>query len=235
MTGIESNFIQVGDLRAYIARPAGGSTGAMLLLPMITGIDAQVREYAHDLAHTGVVAVVWDPWHGPSADDTPREQLMDMMGKLDDETCLAEIATLLGYAFGEASKVGVIGWCLGGRFALLAGARDERLACVVAYHPSIWSPAAPNHTVDAVERASAITAPVMVLHAGADTVMTSETFSDLQKSLQRRDTGATIVHVYPGAEHGFSSRARHDKTVNAEAYAVSWPQALRFVADTTLA
>ncbi len=236
MTDIETEFLQVENLRAYVARPAGGSAGGMLLLPMITGIDAQVREYAEDIARAGVTALVWDPWHGPSADDTPYERLAEMMGHLDDESALAEMGSLLDYAFDElgVSKIGVIGWCLGGRLALLLAARDERPAAVVAYHPSIWDSAPPNHPLDAVEHASAITAPVMVLHAGADTVMSTDTFRNLQLALQQRRTGATIVHVYPGAEHGFSARSRHGKQVNADAYAVSWPQVLRFVADTTL-
>ncbi|MFD6858741.1 hypothetical protein ACFWCF_15550 [Rhodococcus sp. NPDC060090] len=37
-----------------------------------------------------------------------------------------------------------------------------------------------------------------------------------------------------GAEHAFSSRARHTNPVNAAAYAVSWPQVLRFIGDTVL-
>ncbi|WP_241385004.1 dienelactone hydrolase family protein [Rhodococcus sp. CH91] len=234
MTDVEAEFVHIAGLRAYLARPRGGATGGMLLLPMITGIDAQVREYAQDIAGTGVTALVWDPWHGPSADDTAREELMEMMGRLDDEKCLAEMAALLDHAFGELGlvKVGVIGWCLGGRLALLLGARDPRMANVVAYHPSIFVPTPPNHTLDAVEQAGRVAAPVMVLHAGADTIMSTETFGRLQSTLQQRGTGATITHVYPGAEHGFSSRGRHDNPVNAEAYAVSWPQALDFIGDT---
>lgn len=234
MTDIEAEFVHIGGLRAYLARPLGGATGGMLLLPMITGIDAQVREYAHDIAGTGVTALVWDPWHGPSADDTSREELVELMRGLDDEKCLAEMATLLDRAFGELrlEKVGVIGWCLGGRLALILGARDTRVANVVAYHPSIAVPPAPNHTIDAVEQAGRVAAPVMVLHAGADTIMSAETFANLQATLQQRETGATITHVYPGAEHGFSSRDRHGNPVNADAYAVSWPQALSFIGDT---
>ncbi|MEU5842102.1 dienelactone hydrolase family protein [Rhodococcus sp. NPDC047139] len=234
MTDIEAEFVHTADLRAYLARPLGGATGGMLLLPMITGIDEQVREYAHDIAGTGVTALVWDPWHGPSADDTARGELAEMMGRLDDEKCLAEMTTLLDHAFGEygLTKVGVIGWCLGGRLALILGARDTRVANVVAYHPSIAVPPAPNHTLDAVDHAGRVTAPVMVLHAGADTIMSSETFGNLQSRLQHRETGATLTHVYPGAEHGFSSRNRHGNPVNAEAYAVSWPQVLSFIGDT---
>lgn len=236
MLDIEAEFVHVEGLRAYLARPLGGATGGMLLLPMITGIDAQVREYAHDIAASGVTALVWDPWHGPSSDDTPVEELMALMERLDDENCLTEMTTLLDHAFGELelAKVGVIGWCLGGRLALILGARDQRVANVVAYHPSIVVPRPPHHAIDAVEYAGRVEAPVMVLHAGADTIMSTETFGQLQSALQNRTAGATVTHVYPGADHGFSSRKRHDKSVNADAYALSWPQALRFMGDTVL-
>ncbi|GAB2664394.1 dienelactone hydrolase family protein [Prescottella soli] len=231
---VEARTVRVGELTAHLARPEGGSDTVMLLLPMINGIDEQVRDYAADVAAAGITALVWDPWHGPSLDDTPKERLFELMGQLDDEACLAEMDALLDYARGElgARRVGVIGWCLGGRFSLLLGARDRELANVVAYHPSIWDPAAANHVVDAVALAPAIAAPVMVLHAGADTILSTGTFGTLQAALQSRDTGATIVHAYPGAAHGFSARARHGDPVNKAAWDISWPQVLAFATAT---
>ncbi|QKT10129.1 MULTISPECIES: dienelactone hydrolase family protein [unclassified Rhodococcus (in: high G+C Gram-positive bacteria)] len=227
---VRSRTVTVGDLTAHLAQPDGGSDTVMLLLPMINGVDAQVRDYAADIAAAGITALVWDPWHGPSLDDTPKERLFELMGQLDDEECLSEMGALLDYARGElgARRVGVIGWCLGGRFSLLLGARDRELANVVAYHPSIWDPAAANHALDTVALAPAIAAPVMVLHAGADTILSAGTFGALQSALQSRDSGATIVHAYPGAAHGFSARARQDDPVNKAAWDISWPQVLAF-------
>lgn len=235
MGDIEAEYVRIAGLRAFLARPLGGTRAGMLLLPMITGIDAQVRTYAEDIAASGVTALVWDPWHGPSADDTEQPRLVELMAELRDEDCLAEMTMLLDHAFGELglSKVGVIGWCLGGRLALILGGRDRRLANVVAYHPSIVVPPGPHHTADPIEHAARITVPVTVLHAGADTVMTTGTFRDLQTALQARETGASIIHVYPGAAHGFSNRPRRADPVNAAAYALSWPTVLRFIADTT--
>jgi carboxymethylenebutenolidase len=43
------------------------------------------------------------------------------------------------------------------------------------------------------------------------------------------------VAFFPGAEHGFSARARHGNPVNAEAAALAWPQAVQFIETTTAA
>jgi carboxymethylenebutenolidase len=233
---IISSLVTVDGLHAYLARPAGGSTSGMLLLPMITGIGRQVRDWADELARAGVTALSWDPWEGrPSADETSFGVLAGWMSELDDERCLDQQRRLLDHLLGQlgCTRAGVIGWCLGGRFALLLGGRDGRLANVVAYHPTVPLPPAAHHTVDAVAHAAAIGAPVLMLYPGADDLVPAESFRQLQAALQSRTEGASLVHVYPGAEHGFSNRARHGNPVNARAQTIAWPQVLDFIRVTT--
>ncbi|WP_363321380.1 dienelactone hydrolase family protein [Saccharomonospora sp.] len=73
----------------------------------------------------------------------------------------------------------------------------------------------------------------MMLYPEQDSLVPWESFTRLQTALQSRSVGASIVHVYPGAEHGFSERSRHGNSVNADAYALSWPQVLQFIRTTT--
>lgn len=234
---ITSSRITVGSLGAYLARPVDDDRGAgMLLLPMITGIGADVRAYADDIARAGMTALAWDPFHGPSLDDTPREELARLLGGLDDSAALAEQALLLDHLHSELGlrRVGVIGWCLGGRFALLLAGSDSRPVNVVSFHPTVPIPPAPNHTLDAFEHAARITAPVMVLYPGDDDLVDRAAFGKLQDSLQGRETGPSLIHVYPKAGHGFSSTPkRAANPVNAAAYELSWPQVLAFIQTTT--
>lgn len=238
MADIETSMITVGDQPAYLARPGGGSSGGMLLLPMITGISAQVREWADGLAVAGVTALTWDPWQGrPGGDETPYETLGKWMSELDDETCLNQMGQLLDHMYGDLGcrRVGTIGWCLGGRFAFLLGDRDQRLANVVAYHPTVPARPAPNHTEDAVAAAARIEAPVMMLYPGADHLVPRESFDRLQSALQSRTGAPSLVHVYPDAEHGFSAKGRHGNPINKAAAEMAWPQAVAFIQTTTLA
>src|SRR3954471_18176548 len=230
--------VTVAGLNAYLSRPREASTGGMLLLPSITGISPRLREFADGLAAAGVTALSWDLWRGrPGSDDPAQlETQFRWASELDDESSLTEMGKLLDHMFGELGcrQVGVIGWCIGGRFALLLGGRDGRLANVVAYHPTVPGSPAPNHTLDAAEFAARIAAATMILYPGADARVPPESFRLLQAALNSRTAGPTIAHVYPGAEHGFTARIRHGNPINKAAYDLSWPQAVAFIRATTL-
>jgi carboxymethylenebutenolidase len=233
---IETSTIDVRGLNAYLARPKGGSTSGMLLLPMVTGIGAQIREWADELAGLGITALSWDQWRGrPSTDETPFEEVMKWGSELVDSESLAEQHTLLDHLFNElgCTRVGTMGWCMGGRLALLLGAAEPRLANVVAYHPTVPLPTPPNHTIDAVAATADIDAPVMMLYPGGDTLVPLESFRNLRDALESRESAASIVHLYPGAEHGFTASFRHGNPVNKAAFELSWPQVLAFIEATT--
>lgn len=237
---IESEFITVEGLRAYVARPTlqdgRAPTTAMLLLPMITGIGSQVREFADTIAtRTGAVALSWDPWHGKSSDDTDFDVLHGLLDELEDATAVAEQQALLAYLREDlgVKRVGVVGWCLGGRFAFILGGLDPSLASVVAFHPTVPSEPAPTHTHDSVELAAQIHAPTFMAYPGKDSIVPRENFLRLQDALQSREAAPTIIHLYPQAKHGFSDKRRHNEEVNSTAFNLSWPQALAFIAATT--
>jgi carboxymethylenebutenolidase len=231
-------------LRTYLSAPTSGpqkrrhaaGDAGVLMLPMITGIGQQLRDWADEVVRiTGATVLVWDPWHGPSSDNTPLSELKEQLSRLGDATSLDEIGRLGNHMHVTLGlkRITVIGWCLGGRYALLAGARQPGFAGVVAMHPTLPRNESERGEFDAAAAAADIAVPVMVHYPGMDHIVPIESFRRLEASLVARAEAASFVAVHPRAHHGFSDRKNHSDSSNAEAFRLAWPQVLAFLESTT--
>jgi carboxymethylenebutenolidase len=220
---------EVGGLNAYLARPDGESRGAMLLLPAAYGFNASLRHCAESIAAAGVTALAWDPFHGRDVTGLPISEIMPLLGAITDDDAIAEQRLLLHHLANSlgAERIGVIGWCFGGRLAFVLAGSEPGLAACVAYHPSIRAQRGPQQTRDPLALAREITAPVQWVHPGADQVVTPELFAGLRGALEGRAAGSTDIQVYPGAEHGFMERPTSE--ANLAATRLAWPQTLAFI------
>ncbi len=226
----ETTDLYLDNLHAVLCRPAGGARAGMLLLPMVYGIEHKVLEYASWLADAGLAAVVWDPYSGREVPTgTPEDlaplsrSLLDSAVRAEQQRWLAHMRTELGLA-----QVGVIGWCMGGRYALLLAAHSPDVAACVAYYPSIVDPLPPNQTEDAIALGAAIRCPVQLIYPGQDHVTSPATFAALQAAVQARAV-PTSIQLYPAADHGFLDPARHPGAQNEAALAAAWPQTIAFL------
>jgi len=136
-------ILQAGDghmLSAYVARPKGQPTAGLVVVQEIFGVNPHIRSVADGYAKDGFLAIA------PALFDrvernvelgyegADREKTMGLMGKLDTDKALADVAAAMNYAIGDAcKKTGVIGYCFGGTLAWLAAAR-LRPAAVVGYY-----------------------------------------------------------------------------------------------------
>ncbi len=218
------------NLHAALCQPAGGAPAGLLLLPMVYGIEHKVLEYASWLADAGFAAVVWDPYSGREVPTGTPEDLAPFSRSLRDAAVRAEQERWLAYMQQELrlAQVGVIGWCMGGRYALLLAAHSRAVAACVAYYPSIVDPPAPNYDEDAVARSGEIHCPVQVIYPGQDHVTHAGTFGALQAALQAREA-PTATQLYPTADHGFLDPARHPGAQNVAALGAAWPQTVAFL------
>lgn len=229
---IRTEEISAGRVDGHIAH-AEHPRGGVLILPTVMGVDAAMRERARILAEAGFTAMVWNPYPGEKP-PTDVESARARAAKLDDgvldamSDCLTHLLEKL-----RVPAVAVLGFCLGGRYAVLLAAKDKRLVACAPYYPSIRVPMTPNQQLDAIALAADIRCPVHLVHGTADQVFLQEVFLKLRAVLDKRPA-ATIAQVHPGAVHSFMRPDLQKDKANAMATRLSWPQVMAFL-DTCLA
>ena len=124
------------------------------------------------------------------------------------------------------TSIGVLGFCLGGRYALVAAAQERRIKACAAAYPSIENPRLSNQQHDAVALAADIRCPVQVLQPGHDPVATVETYAALRETLHKR-AAPTIWQYHPDAEHGFMHRK--EPAANPAATVIASPHLVAFL------
>jgi carboxymethylenebutenolidase len=216
-----------GPHYGYLAQPAAGARAGVLILPTIFGVNDFARGFAETLADNGMVAAVWDLNSGLPL-TTEYQECIKRARTLTDGSASRMIGQWIDKLRADhgVTSVGVVGFCIGGRFALLQAARDKQIAACAAAYPSIESPRLANQEWDAVALSADIGCPVQMLRPGIDHVSSPETYEALTAALLRR-RAATTIQTYPEAEHGFMHRPALEANVAATKLAA--PQLIAFL------
>lgn len=128
---------------AYLARPAGNAGPVIIVLQEIFGVNANIRAIADDFAASGYFAIAPDLFwrQAPGlqlnpADPKDRERAMALMQNIDEQAALEDIDATIAYAKnlpGVRDKIGVVGYCFGGKLAFLTALSPD-VAIAVAYY-----------------------------------------------------------------------------------------------------
>ncbi|MEX8520111.1 MAG: dienelactone hydrolase family protein [Leptothrix sp. (in: b-proteobacteria)] len=194
---------------AYLALPPSGRGPGLLLLQEIFGVNAHVRAVADQYALAGFTVLApdlfWREGQRIELDyvGTDRERAMVLMRTIsraqavtDMQASLAALRALPACS----SRVGAIGYCMGGRLAYTAAALCGVDAAVAYYGGGIA-----NH----LELAGLINCPVQFHHAETDASIPPEAVQAVQAAMAQSPGSATAeFHLYPGAQHGFNCWAR---------------------------
>lgn len=194
--------ITLANVPAYVARPAGeakSAHGAILFINDVFGWRANNNRIACDfLAGAAGLPVYLPDFFG--ADVFTMETRMEFLTKHDvalTQPKLEEILQALRPLHGGASaKLGAIGFCWGGRYALRLGAQGQ-LAASVACHPSRVSPSD--------DSLASTSAPTLLLLAQGDPIFSGE-LREQTEGLIRSSGAALEAHEYAGVKHGFTVR-----------------------------
>lgn len=205
---------------AYEARPAGGdAAGAVVVLPELFGVTADMRAAADRIAALGYAAVVPDlHWRRAPRADLPydeagRERGFELLSLLTREEVLADIDAARRAAVGHApaGRSAVIGFSLGGHLAVLAATRLPFALAASVYggwtvHGGIplAEPRPPLADAGLIARNGAF---VLGVYGELDTLITATEVREIEGLLSAADVPHEVV-VIPGAGHGYLCEGR---------------------------
>jgi carboxymethylenebutenolidase len=189
---------------AYVPEPDGAPRAAIVVIQEIFGVNEGIRRKCDHWAGQGYLALApdlfWRLQPGVELDpDVPDqfEQALDLMGRFDQDQGVSDIEATIRAArgrLGQAGKVGVVGYCLGGRLAYMAAARTDADASVGYYAVAL---------PDILHEKNAIARPLMLHIAGADHFVDAAAQREMHEALD--DHPKVTLHDYPGEDHGFAA------------------------------
>ncbi|GGB38753.1 carboxymethylenebutenolidase [Sphingomonas metalli] len=195
-----------GDARftVYRARPEGTPRAAIVVIQEIFGVNAGIRRKCDTLAEAGYLALApdlfWRFAPGIELDpDVPdqMQQALGLMPKLDQDGAIRDIEATIRAAraeLGDGGKVGVVGYCLGGRLAFMTATRTDVDAAVGYYGVGIDGLLGEKH---------AIAHPVLLHVPEEDHFVDKDAQARMHAGLD--DHSKVTLHDYPGEDHGFAT------------------------------
>ena len=216
-TGLEAGEVQIPTadrpVPAYRAAPAAG-TGlpTILVVQEIFGVHEYIKDTCRRLAKLGYLAVAPDLFlrQGDAARAPDMNAAREIAGKVPDAQVMSDLDATAAWAAanrGSADKLGITGFCYGGRIVWLYAAHSPRVKAGVAWYGRLVGESTaltPKHPVDLV---GDLKAPVLGLYGGADAGIPNDTVARMEAALKAANKPSQII-LYPDTPHGFHADYR---------------------------
>ena len=217
------------EMSVYSSIPEGsGPFPAVLIAHPASGVGEFTQSIAARLAKAGFVAVAMDLFHRVTEDMTADGTAKNAF--LDDIQIMADINTTVDWLRShdaiDGDRIGVTGFCMGGRIAWLAAANNPHFKAVAPYYGGNLWVARGGASISPHDQMGSINCP-MLFHFGEVDENPSQ---DDMKQLDRELTNLGKSHqfyTYPGADHAFMDFGQPHR-YNKGAADASWPRTLDF-------
>jgi carboxymethylenebutenolidase len=207
--------VKDGTIPAYRVAPARGTDfPVVLVVQEIFGVHAHIQDVCRRFAKLGYLAIAPEMFYRQGdvskLTDIPtiRAQVVD---KVPDAQVLADLDATVAWAKnsgkGDIAKLGITGFCWGGRITWLYAAHNPQVKAGVAWYGRLVGNATlltPKHPIDI---ASNLTVPVLGLYGGRDKGIPLDTVDKMRDRLKIGKSGSEIM-VYPEAPHAFHADYR---------------------------
>jgi carboxymethylenebutenolidase len=203
--------------QGYLSLPTAGKGPGILVIQEWWGLVNHIKTVSDRLAVEGFSALAPDLYHGQTTSEP------DEAGKLFMALNIAQAEKDLKgaarYLAGHSSttKLGAVGFCMGGQLALFAATLNPSIGATVNFygiHPNVK----PDYTK--------LAGPVLGLYAEKDGFVTPQVAKDVDRAIKAAGKSSEI-HVYPGVDHAFFNDENAD-AYNKTAAEDAWRRTLAF-------
>ena len=226
----KSVSVPVGDghIPAYMAKPEGeGPFPIILVVHEIFDLHEYIQDICRRFAKQGYLAIA-PSLYAREGDATkiadPQKIITDIAAKTPDAQVMSDLDATAAFAAqngGDANRLGVTGFCWGGRIAWLYAAHNPNLKAAVAWYGMVGKN--PFNNPSARDSVATLHAPVLGLYGGKDPSIPVSTLTDMRNAMKANGKPGEIV-IYPEAGHGFFADYR--PSYDPQAAAAAWPRCL---------
>jgi carboxymethylenebutenolidase len=211
-----------GEIPAYRAMPEKGKDFPVaLVVQEIFGVHEHIKDVCRRFARLGYMAIAPALYarQGDTSQLRDMEQVMAVVARVPDAQVMSDLDATAAYAKstgkGNTRKLGITGFCWGGRVVWLYAAHNPNLDAGVAWYGRLVArpgqpvnPLTPRQPVDV---AGELKAPVLGLYGGKDRGIPLETVEQMRAALKKsaaQGARRSEIVVYPEADHGFHADYR---------------------------
>lgn len=225
-TGLAAGAIKIGELGAYRAMPEGGENlPTILVVSEIFGVHEYIADVCRRLAKLGYLAIAPELFarHGdPRKLTNVQDILSSIIAKVPDREVMADLDACAAWAKsngGDPARLGIAGFCWGGRQAWLYSAHNPNVKAGVAWYGRIDGEVNDRTAKWPLDIAGDIKGAVLGLYGGKDQGIPLEDVDAMGDALKKAG-GKSQIHVYPDAPHAF--HADYRPTYRKEAAEDGW-------------
>jgi carboxymethylenebutenolidase len=217
--GLLANEVKIpvagGQIPGYAAMPAsGGPFPTVLVIQEIFGVHEHIKDMCRRFAKLGYFAVapaLYSREGDVSGMSDIQEIISKVVSKVPDAQVASDLDATLAWAKStgkaDTTKLGVTGFCWGGRQVWLYAAHNPDVKAAVAWYGPLKRPATDLQPKNPIDLVAQLKVPVLGLYGGADPGIPVDSIEEMKKALKAANNPSEII-IYPDTPHGFNADYR---------------------------
>ena len=222
------------DLPGYYVTPAKtGKFPVVIVLMEAFGLNQWCKSICDRLAQSGFAAIAPDFYRGTTYAYTDMTNVIAKLKSLNDDAIMGDVEKTIDFLTKQpeinVNGIGVIGFCMGGRYAFLANATyPEKIKAAIAFYGGGIDAAAGNPLgqKSLLDRVPNMQAPIMLMYGSEDQLIAADEHGRVAAALSKAKK-RYILNLFPNAQHGFMSDRREN--FSPEAAAEAWMMTTGFL------